>query len=386
MIAVESRLDGCTATPPASRAQDIERMIQTIDPDEAYQGAVRHGLVIQHPDPLNCEISISDLVEGEPMPTAHHYVRNHFRIPSLDPASWRLNIGGLVEHRLALSLDELRNMPSRTLAVTLECAGNGRSMLRPAVEGESWGLGAVSTADWTGVPLSEVLNRAGVESRANEVIFRGADGGTVSGRTGMTRFERSLRLDDVREFEPLLAYAMNGVPLPVEHGFPLRLIVPRWYGVAAVKWLTEIEVTDSPFGGYFQNDRYVYEWDDNRQPAREPVTVQRVRALITEPAPDQGFQPGDLAVHGVAWSGAAPITRVEVSCGGGPWQATRLLGEPTRYGWRWWEITVGADHPGAMSIRARASDAAGHTQPKDPEWNRLGYGVNAVHQVVVRIR
>ena len=361
-------------------------MVQTIDPDEAYQRAVQAGLVIQRSDPLNCETSLSALVAGAAMPTAHHYLRNHFRIPSLDPDRWRLTVGGRVDHRLTLSLDELRNMPSRTLGVTLECAGNGRSMLRPAVEGEPWGLGAVSTADWTGVPLSEVLNRAGVESRANEVIFRGADGGTVGGRMGMTRFERSLRLDDVREFAPLLAYAMNGVPLPLEHGFPLRLIVPRWYGVAAVKWLTEIEVTDGPFSGYFQHDRYVYEWDDTRQPAREPVTIQRVRALITEPAPDQEFQPGDLAVRGVAWSGAAPIARVEVSGGGGPWQAARLLGEPTHDSWRWWEITVRADHPGAMSIRARATDAAGHTQPEDPEWNRLGYGANAVHQVVVRIR
>jgi DMSO/TMAO reductase YedYZ molybdopterin-dependent catalytic subunit len=178
---------------------------------------------------------------------------------------------------------------------------------------------------------------------------------------------------------------MNGETLPVEHGFPMRLVVPRWYGVASVKWLTEIDVTDVTFRGYFQQERYFYEWDDDRRP-REPVTVQRVRALITEPKPDQELERGDLTLRGLAWSGAAPIARVEVSAAGGPWEDAHLEGQPTRDSWQWWELTIRAEHPGAVTFRVRATDAAGRTQPEQPEWNRLGYGANAIQKVTVRVR
>src|SRR3989442_7399653 len=184
-------------------------MVPIIDPDVAHRSAVLAGLRIQRSDPLNCETSIPALIAGSPMPTSHHYVRNHFRIPSLHRTDWRLKVGGLVDRPSALALDDLLGMRSESLNVTLECAGNGRALLRPPVEGEPWGLGAVSTALWTGVRLSDVLERAGVKTGAREVIFRGADVGSVQGHTGMTRFERSLKLDEAREFELLLAYAMN---------------------------------------------------------------------------------------------------------------------------------------------------------------------------------
>jgi len=342
--------------------------------------------MIQGSDPLNCEASLSALVAGEAMPITHHCVRNHFRIPALDPSTWRLAVGGLVERPLALSLGELHNMRSQRLVVTLECAGNGRSLLSPPVEGEPWGLGAVSTAEWAGVPLSDVLDRAGLKPEAHEVIFRGADGGSVGGHPGITHFERSLTLDEAREFQPLLADAMNGEPLPIQHGYPLRVIVPGWYGFASVKWLTEVEITDLTFSGYFQHERYFYEWEGNRQPAREPVTLQRVRALIIEPAADQELEPGDLTIRGLAWSGAAPIARVEVTIGDGPWEDAHLVGEATRRSWQWWETTTRVRHPGATTIRARATDLAGRTQPPRPEWNRLGYGANAIQEVAVRIR
>jgi DMSO/TMAO reductase YedYZ molybdopterin-dependent catalytic subunit len=187
-------------------------------------------------------------------------------------------------------------------------------------EGEKWGHGAVSTAEWTGVPLGEILDRAGVRSEAREVLFRGADGGTVDGRAEPMRFERSLGLDDARDSDVLLAYAMNGEPLPVEHGFPLRLIVPRWYAVASVKWLSEIELIDRAFTGHYQGDKYRYEWEREGRVVSEPVTLQRVRALITEPSPQADVPAGELAIRGVAWSGAAPIARVEVSVNGGDWR------------------------------------------------------------------
>jgi DMSO/TMAO reductase YedYZ molybdopterin-dependent catalytic subunit len=259
--------------------------VPSLDPEEACQRAIDSGLVVHRAHPLNCETSIPALIGGAVMPNAHFYVRNHFQIPVLDPASWRLTIGGLVERSLSLSLREVRNLPSHTEAITLECAGNGRSTLPPPVEGEKWGLGAVSTAEWTGVPLREVLDRAGVKPGAQEVLFRGADMGKVETRPGTVRFERSLQVALAYDPDVLLAYAMNGEPLPVQHGFPLRLVMPGWYAVASVKWLTEIEVIDRPFDGAFQGDRYIVERKEDGRTLKEPVRVQRVRALITEPDP-----------------------------------------------------------------------------------------------------
>jgi DMSO/TMAO reductase YedYZ molybdopterin-dependent catalytic subunit len=183
----------------------------------------------------------------------------------------------------------------------------------------------------------------------------------------------------------LLAYAMNGEPLPLQHGYPVRLIVPGWYAVASVKWLTEIELIDQPFTGHYQADKYWYEWERDDQVVREPVTLQQVRALITEPVPNQEVRPGELAIRGVAWSGAAPIARVEVSVGHGSWQNARLVSERKRHSWQWWDLITRVQAPGVVALRARATDLAGRTQPERAEWNRLGYGNNGIHQVSVRI-
>jgi DMSO/TMAO reductase YedYZ molybdopterin-dependent catalytic subunit len=357
-----------------------------VDPDEASRRAREAGLVFQRADPLNCETPLGALIGGSVMPTTHFYVRNHFQIPRLDPSTWRLDVGGLVDRPLSLSVLDLYNMPSRALTVTLECAGNGRSLLDPPTEGEQWGFGAVSVAEWTGVPLVEVLDQAGVKTTAREVLFRGADGGTVAARSGVTRFERSLNVDVARDPDVLLAYAMNGEPLPVEHGYPLRLVVPGWYGVTSVKWLTEIDAIGSAFTGYFQLDRYFYEWERNGQVVKEPVTLQRVRSLITEPAQNGEVEQGVLAVRGVAWSGAGPIARVDVSVGGGTWEAARLVGDQNGYGWQRWELITRAPGAGPASLRARATDLTGNTQPERPEWNRLGYGSNAIQEVLIRVR
>jgi DMSO/TMAO reductase YedYZ molybdopterin-dependent catalytic subunit len=250
--------------------------------------------------------------------------------------------------------------------------------MRPAVGGEPWGMGAVSAAEWTGVPLAEVLDRTGIESGAREVLFRGADGGSGE------RFERSLSLEDVAESEVLLAYAMNGEPLPVQHGHPLRVIVPGWYAVTAVKWLTEIDVIGHSFHGQFQTQKYVYEWQRDGQVLREPVRRQRVRALITQPAADEMVDRGLIAVRGLAWSGMAAVASVEVSVNGRGWQPARLLGPRHRYSWQRWELIARIDRPGRTTIRARATDQAGHTQPDRAEWNRLGYGNNAIQEVAFR--
>jgi DMSO/TMAO reductase YedYZ molybdopterin-dependent catalytic subunit len=343
--------------------------VRTLDPGQAHRQALEHGMVVHRADPLNFETSIPALIGGVIMPNAHFYVRNHFRAPTIDAERWRLQVGGLVDRPLALSLRELSRLPTETRVVTLECAGNGRYVLTPPVDGEPWRLGAVSTAEWTGVPLTEV-------------VFRGADHGRVDARTTPVHFERSLPIDTARGTQALLAYAMNGEPLPLQHGYPVRLVVPSWYGVASVKWLTTIELVDHPFNGYFQADKYWYETDEA---PRKPVTLQRVRAMITDPRDGEQLQPGPTTVRGVAWSGAAPIARVEVSINNGSWQQARLVGDRLPHRWQWWELPAHFAEPGQSSIRARATDLASRTQPVTPQWNRHGYGNNAVQQVLVSV-
>ena len=370
---------GCAAPMPVSAD------VPTLDPEEACQQAIDAGMVMHRAHPLNCETSIPALVGGVVMPNARFYMRNNFHMPNLDAATFRLAIGGLVERSQSFTVRDLQNMRSKTQVVTLECAGNGRALFDRPTEGEKWGVGAVSTAEWTGVPLVEILDRAGVRQEVKDVLFRGADGGTVEGRSESMRFERSLRIDDARDSDVLLAYAMNGEPLPVEHGYPLRLIVPRWYAVASVKWLTEIEFIDRTFTGHYQGDKYRFEWERDGRVVSEPVTLQRVRALITEPSPQTEVGAGELAIRGVAWSGAAPIARIDVSVNGGDWQEARLVSERNRYSWQWWELMTRVEKSEHLVLRARATDLAGRTQPERAEWNRLGYGNNAIQEVPIRV-
>jgi DMSO/TMAO reductase YedYZ molybdopterin-dependent catalytic subunit/rhodanese-related sulfurtransferase/glyoxylase-like metal-dependent hydrolase (beta-lactamase superfamily II) len=343
------------------------------------------GLVVHRENPLNCETSIAALIGGVVMPNARFYVRNHFPTPALDPDTYELAVTGLVERPLRLRLRDLHNMPSQSQVVTLECAGNGRSFFNPSVAGEQWGLGAASTAEWTGVPLVEILDQAGLTAAAHDVVFKGADAGLVDGSTTPVRFERSLSVGDARGSGALVAYAMNGEPLPLQHGRPVRLIVPGWYAVASVKWLTDIQAIGDPFKGFYQTDRYVYERERDGRILHEPVRFQQVRALITEPTDGATVTAGDLVVRGVAWSGAAPIDRVDVSVAGGQWQPARLIGERRRHSWQWWELLTRYETRGATLVRARATDLAGRTQPERPEWNRLGYGANAIQQVAITV-
>src|SRR6516162_3201114 len=370
--------NGCAAPSPGVGE------VPALDPAEACQDAIDGELLVHRAHPRNCETSVPALIGGVIMPNARFYVRNHFQIPNLNVTDYRLAVGGLVKRKLSLSLRDLTQMSSQTFLATLECAGNGRTKFDPPTAGEKWDLGAVSTAEWTGVPLTEVLDRAGMESAAREVLFRGADHGMVEGRSRTIRYERSLRLEEVAVSGAILAYVMNGEPLPIHHGFPLRLIVPRWYAVASVKWLTDIELIGHTFAGHFQTEKYWYEWRRGGEDVREPVTRMQVRALITEPNQGSEIERGDITIRGVAWSGLAPIERVEVSTSGA-WHQARLIGEPSRQAWQRWELVTCINAFGPALLRVRATDKAGRVQPEHTEWNRLGYGNNSIQAVAIRV-
>jgi DMSO/TMAO reductase YedYZ molybdopterin-dependent catalytic subunit len=400
--------------------EDRRGTVPEADPDQLWQEALAAGLIGRSKDPLNCELT-PPMLGGDVTPERRFFRRNHFPMPVLDPASWRLAVGGLVREPLSLHLSELRELPAESVTVTLECAGNGRTGFSPPVPGERWDLGAVSTACWTGARLSDVLDRAGIRPGAREVVFRGADGGPLPEVPGPVRFERSLPVRAAVRSGALLAYAMNGRPLPVAHGFPVRLVVPGWYAVAAVKWLTEIEVVGEPFLGFFQDSHYVYEWSRDGRAEREPVRVQRVRAMIVAPASGEQVPGDELAITGVAWSGAAHITHVEVAVDAagtpgtgtpgpgtagpgtastgtastgtastgtastGTWRPAELVGPASRFGWQRWQLRVRGVPAGTARVRARAADAAGNNQLAEPEWNALGYGGNFVHEVTVTV-
>jgi sulfane dehydrogenase subunit SoxC len=322
-------------------------------------------------------------------PVGLHYLLIHFDIPFVDPATWRLRVGGKVARPLELTLDDVKARPARTLAVTLECAGNGRILhAAPRAVSQPWLREAVGTAEWTGTPLAPVLQEAGVEEGALEVVFTGLDRG-VQGDVEQV-YERSLTLVEALREELLLAYAVNGQPLPPQHGFPLRLVVPGWYGMTHVKWLESITVVDEPFRGWQQDVSYRLRQAEDEQGT--PVTRILPRALVVPPGiPDflsrtRLVDAGECLLEGRAWSGWARIESVQVSLdGGGTWDDA-LLEEPlSAFAWRGWTYAWSAE-PGEYELCARATDAAGNTQPLDPEWNYDGFCNNAVQRVHVVVR
>jgi DMSO/TMAO reductase YedYZ molybdopterin-dependent catalytic subunit len=320
-------------------------------------------------------------------PVGLHYLLIHFDIPQVDAAAWRLDIDGLVDHPLTLALDELKSRPAVTLAVTLECAGNGRALLEPRSLSQPWLLEAVGNAEWTGTPLAPLLREAGLSSDAVEVVFTGLDRGIQGGVEHL--YERSLAVDDALRDEVLLAYAVNGEPLPSQHGYPLRLIVPGWYGMTHVKWLRSITVTGERFEGWQQASAYRLHTSEDE--AGTPVTRMLPRSLLVPPgfpeflSRERFVSAGPCLLAGRAWSGWAPIERVEVSADGGEtWTDASLDDGVSPYGWRGWHFEWTAT-PGAHELCCRATDAAGNTQPLAAEWNLGGYCNNAVQRVRVTV-
>jgi DMSO/TMAO reductase YedYZ molybdopterin-dependent catalytic subunit len=322
-------------------------------------------------------------------PVGLHYLLIHYDIPVVDPATWRLRIGGAVENPLELTLDDLRTRPVLEQAVTLECAGNGRALLAPRAVSQPWLQEAVGTARWRGTPLAGLLEEAGLRDSAVEVVFTGLDRGVEGGEE--QAYQRSLGLHDALMPHLLLAYEMNGAPLPPQHGFPLRLVVPGWYGMASVKWLSDVTVADTPFDGYQMRTSYRLRREEDED--GEAITRMQPRALMAPPGiPDfmtreRTVSAGQVELVGRAWSGFGSIAGVEVSTDGGEtWSDADVTAEPgSPHAWAGWRFRWDASEEGQYTLLCRARDSAGNVQPNEPPWNLGGYVNNGAQRVPVLV-
>jgi DMSO/TMAO reductase YedYZ molybdopterin-dependent catalytic subunit len=320
-------------------------------------------------------------------PTGLHYLLNHFDVPYVPDNRWQVEVAGCVARPAAVSLDEIMALPSRTLPVTLECAGNGRGAMTPRYPSMPWFNEAVATAQWTGTPLRHVLDRVGLHDDAVDIAFIGADRGFDAGHEHT--FARSLKREVALSDDVLLVWAMNGAPLLPQHGFPLRLIVPGWYGMASVKWLTRIEALAQPFDGYQQAKGYHYRSEPDGP--RTPISHMRVKSLLVPPGiPDwytrqRLVEAGSVTLVGRAWSGGGvPIAKVEVGIDGA-WRPAELDPPQGRFAWRGWRSVWNAQ-AGEQELSCRATDANGETQPLETRWDAGGFGNNGVQRVRVKVR
>jgi DMSO/TMAO reductase YedYZ molybdopterin-dependent catalytic subunit len=318
-------------------------------------------------------------------PTGLHYLLIHFDIPP-EPAGWKLHISGCVDHPFDIDLDGLKALPSKTLRVTLECAGNGRGQLSPRYPSVPWLEEGVSTADWTGVPLALVLARAGLRSDAQDIVFRGADRGFDRGVEH--EFARSLAPELARREEVLLAYAMNGEALPPQHGAPLRLVVPGWYGMASVKWLYAIDAIEGRFDGLQQASGYHFRSAAGEK--GEPCRLMRVNSLMVPPGIPDFYTRGRVAAAGAieltgrAWSGAGEIEKVELAVNG-VWRDAVVERRQFEHAWQAWRATWEA-RPGEHELACRATDSSGERQPLEAPWDASGFGNNGVQRIPVTVR
>lgn len=340
------------------------------------------------------EVALASRNSGMPLealrydltPAGLHYLLIHFDIPATEAAGWELRIGGLVSRPRALSLAELQRMPATTLRVTLECAGNGRGQTSPRYPSMPWLEEGVSTAEWTGVPLAALLAEAGLEESAREIVFHGADRGIDRGIAHT--FSRSLIPAEAMREEVLVAYAMNGQPLLPQHGAPLRLVVPGWYGMASVKWLERIEAIDHAFDGVQQARSYHFKTEPREQGT--PCTRMRVNSLMVPPGIPEYYgrrrmlDAGPVELLGRAWSGNGAVTRVEFSVDGA-WRDAILDPPAALHAWQRWSTRWRAS-PGAHELRCRATDRSGATQPLEPVWDLTGFGNNAAQRVEVMVQ
>jgi len=319
-------------------------------------------------------------------PTGAHYLLNHFDVPIISEAQHHLSLEGAFDASMTLNMDDIRAMPKVTEPVTMECAGNGREGISPRSHLMPWMYEAVGTSEWTGTPLAPLLERAKPKDNVQDFVFTGADFGFDKGHPH--NFARSLTPQDIADLDVMLVWGMNGQPLLPQHGAPLRIIVPGWYGMANVKWLTKIEALTSRFDGYQQTHGYHYRTKAGEQGV--PIRRILVKSLIKPPGvPDwvsrkRWLTAGTVSVEGRAWSGGGvPIAKVEVLLNG-VWHEAELMGAPGRYAWSGWRIDWDAT-PGIHHLMCRATDAEGNTQPLESAYDVAGFGNNSVHRIEVHV-
>ena len=346
--------------------------------------------IVRGESPLNLEMPF-DKLQSFITPTELFYVRTHFPIPNIDRDAWWVRVEGSVENPFAINYEQLLKLESVTFPATLECAGNNRNFLEPKVKGVQWGLGAVGTAQWTGVPLSALLEQAVVKATAREIILEGADGGILEdpkSPPGKLHFARSMPWAKAQH-DVLHAHNRKDIDLPPEHGFPLRAIVPGWYAMASVKWLQRIIVTDQPFTGYYQTIDYAY-WKRREEEAElTPLTEMQVKAEIARPVEGETVPANsNVRVHGAAWTSDGEIIKVKLSADGGTtWDQANLLGEPVPNAWRLWEFNWQTPAvPGKQTLIARATDSLGRTQPVLRDFDRGTYMIDHLLPIEVEVK
>lgn len=332
-----------------------------------------HGLVIRNARALDAEAPLGALASFQTAPE-HFFVRSHFGPPLQLPLAWTLTVDGEVARPTIISLNDIQKLGAQSNAVTLECAGNGRGVFQlPKTSGVQWEYGAVSTATWTGVPLGALLERAGLKTTAQHLWMEALDRAPLA---TVPKFLRSIPRQ-VALGDAFVAYEMNGRPIPLLHGGPLRLIVPGWFGMASTKWLTSIHARTMESDNYFMSHGYRYA--DQR-----PVQELHVKSVIASPLADQRVPAGRLAVKGQAWSGAGSggIRAVDVSIDSGrTWSPARLVGVDQPGAWRSWQVDVALTQPGPQSVMARATSGRGAVQPLKAQPNPGGYGNNSIQEV-----
>lgn len=350
----------------------------------------KEKLIIRSLRPEDLETPVG-LLNSWITPKDLFYVRTHTYVPSIDERAgkeWKLKIDGEVERPIELTLDELKKMPRATVTVTLECAGNGRSFFDPPVAGIQWEKGAVGTARWTGVRMSDILKKAGVKSTGKYIALDGAD--KPLGK--MPDFIRNVPMEKAMHPDTIIAYEMNGEPIPMLHGFPLRSVVPGWEGAYAVKWLNHMQVIDKEHEGFFVKTAYRY---PNRRVApgaavdpkdMVPVTGLVVKSFINSPLEGASFKPGRVRIRGFAWAGESMISKVDVSMdNGASWVMARLGKEREKYAWQSFEYEFNIPAAGSYLLMARATDDRGRVQPVAPQWNPSGYLWNVIDKVRINV-
>ena len=335
--------------------------------------------------PENSETPL-DTVASWVTPNRLFFVRNHFTVPKVNRDTWELVLEGLVARPVRWTFAQLAAMPQHTVFATVECAGNGRSFLREKAAGVQWGAGAIGHAEWTGVRLRDLLEPAGLKPGALEVVFEGADRGTEPDHPAPMNFSRSLPLAKALDPDTLIALRMNGEWLDENHGAPMRLFVPGWYGVASVKWLRAMRVIDQSYPGYFQTTKYTVDRAGGGGKRRVVIGPGVVKSEILHPAAGATLGRGSNRIAGIAWAGEQRVTRVDVSTDGGrTWHAAHLKGLQQPYSWCQWECLWTVTAPGDYTLMARAHNETGESQPLEYNADNLGYLINIVVPRTVRV-